>query len=75
MLSQQGHFTLGHATGTMNVLTTRVELNKALGVDSVILSPPEIKKHGGDEPLPSMRAPWQNHQENLPMISMSWRPP
>ena len=44
MLSQQGHFTLGHTTGTMNVLTTRAELNKAVGVDSVVLSPPEIKK-------------------------------
>lgn len=44
MFSQQGHFTLGHATSTMNVFTTRAELNKVMGVDSTILSPPEIKK-------------------------------
>jgi len=44
MFSQQGHFTLGHSTAIMNVLTTRAELNKALGVDSTILSPREIKQ-------------------------------
>lgn len=44
MFSQQGHFTLGHSEGTMSTLTTRAENNKALGVDSVILNPKEIKK-------------------------------
>jgi sarcosine oxidase subunit beta len=44
MFSQQGHFTRGHTTATMHVLTTRAELNKALGVDSTILSPREIKE-------------------------------
>ena len=44
MFSQQGHFTLGHSTATMITLTTRAEINKAVNVDSYILSPPEIKK-------------------------------
>jgi sarcosine oxidase subunit beta len=44
MFSQQGHLTLGHTEGTMNTLTTRAEINKVLGVESVVLSPPEIKR-------------------------------
>jgi sarcosine oxidase subunit beta len=44
MFSQQGHFTLGHTDSAMRTLTTRAENNKALGVDSYVLSPPRIKK-------------------------------
>ena len=44
MFSQQGHFTLGHTEGTINVLRTRAEVNKALGVNSYMVSPDEIKK-------------------------------
>ncbi|MGJ3249028.1 MAG: FAD-dependent oxidoreductase [Elainellaceae cyanobacterium] len=43
MFSQQGHFTLGHSTASMAALTTRAEQNKALGVDSYMVTPQEIK--------------------------------
>lgn len=43
MFSQQGHFTLGHSTASMAALTTRAEQNKALGVDSYMVTPAEIK--------------------------------
>jgi sarcosine oxidase subunit beta len=44
MFSQQGHFTLGHSESSIATLTTRAENNKALGVDSTMLRPREIKK-------------------------------
>ena len=44
MFSQQGHFTLGHSTAAIAGLVTRAENNKALGVDSYVLDPKEIKK-------------------------------
>ena len=44
MFSQQGHITLGHSTSTMITLTTRAEMNKSLGVDSVMLTPKEVKE-------------------------------
>jgi len=44
MFSQQGHFTLGHSESSIATLTTRAENNKALGVESTMLRPPEIKK-------------------------------
>ena len=44
IFSQQGHFTLGHSTASMQALTTRAAYNRALGVNSTILDPPEIKK-------------------------------
>jgi len=44
MSSQQGHFTLGHSTAAIAGLVTRAENNKALGVDSYVLDPKEIKK-------------------------------
>ena len=44
MFSQRGHFTLGHSTAAMSGLVTRAENNKALGVDSYVVSPQEIKK-------------------------------
>ncbi|MBD0334568.1 MAG: FAD-dependent oxidoreductase [Cyanobacteria bacterium Co-bin13] len=44
MFSQQGHFTLGHSTASMAALTTRAEMNKAEGVDSYMVTPPEIKR-------------------------------
>lgn len=44
MFSQQGHFTLGHSTASMAALTTRAEVNKAVGVDSYMVTPQEIKK-------------------------------
>jgi len=43
MFSQQGHFTLGHSTASMAALTTRAEQNKVVGVDSYMVTPPEIK--------------------------------
>ena len=44
MFSQQGHFTLGHSTAAISGLVTRAENNKALGIDSFMLDPKEIKK-------------------------------
>ena len=44
MFIQQGHLTLGHSTTSMQALTTRAAYNRALGVNSTILDPPEIKK-------------------------------
>jgi len=44
MFSQQGHFTLGHSTASMAALTTRAEVNKAVGVDSYMVTPQEIKQ-------------------------------
>ena len=44
MFSKQGHFTLGHTTSAVSGLVTRAENNKALGVDSYVLEPHEIKK-------------------------------
>jgi len=44
MFSQQGHFTLGHSPSSIASLVTRAENNKALGVDSYMLSLPQIKK-------------------------------
>ena len=44
MFSQRGHFTLGHSTAAMSGLVTRAENNKALGVNSYVLEPHEIKK-------------------------------
>ncbi|RTZ85125.1 MAG: sarcosine oxidase subunit beta [SAR324 cluster bacterium] len=44
MFSQQGHFTLGHSTASISGLVTRAENNKALGIDSFMLDPKEIKK-------------------------------
>ncbi len=44
MFSQQGHFTLGHSTAAVTGLVTRAENNKALGINSYILEPKEIKK-------------------------------
>ncbi len=43
MFSQQGHFTLGHSETSIQILTTRAEQNKALGVNSCMLKPREIK--------------------------------
>ena len=44
MFSQQGHFTLGHSTAAVSGLVTRAENNKALGIDSYMLEPKEIKE-------------------------------
>jgi sarcosine oxidase subunit beta len=44
MFSQQGHFTLGHTTSSMAALTTRAEVNKAMGVNSYMVTPREIKQ-------------------------------
>ncbi|MDE0837657.1 MAG: FAD-dependent oxidoreductase [Kiritimatiellae bacterium] len=44
MFSQQGHFTLGHTESSTSGLVTRAENNKALGVNSFMLTPQEIKK-------------------------------
>ncbi|HEY9647043.1 MAG TPA: FAD-dependent oxidoreductase, partial [Chroococcidiopsis sp.] len=43
MFSPQGHFTLGHSTASMAALTTRAGVNQALGVESYMVTPAEIK--------------------------------
>lgn len=67
MFSQQGHFTLGHTETGISGLTTRAENNKALGVDSYMVTPKEIK-----EMLPEI-----DISENLryPVMGALYHPP
>lgn len=44
MFSQQGHLTLGHTDSAVNGLRVRAETNQALGVDSRMIRPNEIKR-------------------------------
>jgi len=44
LLSQQGHLTLGHTDSAVNGLRIRAEANKALGVESEIIGPSQIKE-------------------------------
>ncbi len=44
LFSQQGHMTLAHSDSAVNGLRVRAEANKALGVDSRMISPQEIKR-------------------------------
>tara|TARA_Y100000294_G_C8555061_1_gene336859 strand:+ start:589 stop:1791 length:1203 start_codon:yes stop_codon:yes gene_type:complete len=44
LFSQQGHLTLGHSDLSMYGLKVRADMNKLMGVDSKIISPPEIKQ-------------------------------
>ncbi len=44
MFSQQGHFTLAHTESAIQTFHTRAETNKALGVDSRVIGPKEIKE-------------------------------
>lgn len=43
LFSQQGHLTLGHTDSAVNGLRIRAEANKALGVQSEMIGPKEIK--------------------------------
>jgi sarcosine oxidase subunit beta len=43
MFSQQGHLTLGHTDSAVNGLRIRAEANKALGVQSEMIGPKEVK--------------------------------
>lgn len=43
MFSQQGHFTLGHSPASLAALTTRAEYNKAVGVESYMVAPQDVK--------------------------------
>ncbi len=67
MFSKQGHFTLGHTTASMQALTTRAAYNQALGVDSVILDPSEIKKRLPDIDISS--------HPRLPIMGALFHPP
>jgi sarcosine oxidase subunit beta len=44
LFSQQGHLTLAHTDSALNGLRVRAEANQALGVDSKIVGPREIKE-------------------------------
>ena len=44
MFSQQGHLTLAHSDSSINGLRVRAETNQALGVDSRMIYPDEIKR-------------------------------
>ena len=48
MFSQQGHFTLGHTEAAIQSFHTRAETNKALGVESLVVGPQEIKERVRD---------------------------
>ena len=67
MFSQQGHFTLGHSTASVSGLVTRAENNKALGINSYILEPKEIK-----EMLPEVDI--SNHPR-FPVMGALYHPP
>ena len=67
MFSQQGHFTLGHSTAAVSGLVTRAENNKALGINSYILEPKEIK-----EMLPDIDI--SNHPR-FPVMGALYHPP
>ncbi len=67
MFSQQGHFTLGHSTAAVSGLVTRAENNKALGINSYILEPKEIK-----EMLPEIDI--SNHPR-FPVMGALYHPP
>lgn len=67
MFSQQGHLTLGHSTSTMITLTTRVEMNKSLGVDSMMLTPKEVK-----ELLPDLDI---SDRPRYPVLGAIYHPP
>lgn len=67
MFSQQGHFTLGHTTASLQSLTTRAEVNKALGVNSFILTPKEIK-----EMLPEIDI---SDHPRFPILGALYHPP
>ncbi len=67
MFSQQGHFTLGHSTAAVTGLVTRAENNKALGINSYILEPKEIK-----EMLPEIDI--SNHPR-FPVMGALYHPP
>ena len=44
LFSQQGHLTLAHADSAVNGLRERAEANRALGIDSFLISPAEIQQ-------------------------------
>ncbi len=44
LFSQQGHLTLAHSDSAVNGLCVRAEANKALGVNSSLIGPKEIKE-------------------------------
>jgi len=67
MFSQQGHFTLGHSESSIATLTTRAENNKALGVDSTMLRPREIK-----EMLPDIDI---SDKPRYPILGALYHPP
>ena len=67
MFSQQGHFTLGHSTAAVSGLVTRAANNKALGIDSYMLEPKEIK-----EMLPEIDI--SNHPR-FPVMGALYHPP
>ena len=67
MFSQQGHFTLGHSTAAVSGLVTRAENNKALGINSYMLEPKEIK-----EMLPEIDI--SNHPR-FPVMGALYHPP
>ena len=67
MFSQQGHFTLGHSPAAVSGLVTRAENNKALGIDSYMLDPKEIK-----EMLPEIDI--SNHPR-FPVMGALYHPP
>lgn len=44
LFSQMGHLTLAHTDSAVNGIWRRAEVNKAVGVDSRIITPAEVKK-------------------------------
>jgi len=67
MFSQQGHLTLAHADSTVNGLRIRAETNRALGVDSRMVSPDEIKRL-----VPVLNL---SQQTRYPVLAALYHPP
>jgi sarcosine oxidase subunit beta len=44
MFSQRGHLTLAHSDASLRTMRWRAEVNKAVGVDSEVIGPAEVKR-------------------------------
>jgi sarcosine oxidase, subunit beta len=67
MFSQQGHLTLAHTDSTVNGLRIRAETNQALGVDSRMVYPDEIKRL-----VPVLNL---SQQTRYPILAALYHPP
>jgi sarcosine oxidase, subunit beta len=67
MFSQQGHLTLAHTDSAVNGLRVRAETNQALGVDSRMIYPGEVKRL-----VPALDA---SSRPRYPILAALYHPP